>query len=166
MKKGNLLIAIAVTTILAACTSEENDFNTGIFAPTDNGRTERLFNDMLNIVEDAASDQPELRAAGSGCIDTIIVDTNSIPWVMTIDFGPNNCMGVDGRERRGVIIATFTGRYREEGTIYTITPQNYYVDDWKIVGHKTVQNQGYNSDGNLWYSIEVEDVAIIHPNGD
>ena len=85
---------------------------------------------------------------------------------MTVDFGPVNCLCQDGKVRRGQIIAAFTGPYREPGTIYSVTTQDYFVDDWKLVGLKTISNNGLNSDGNLWYSVEVEDVALIHPDGD
>jgi len=165
MKRSNILAITATVILLSACHTEYHDLNSGIFAPVDNGRVERAFSDVQNIVEDEAGDHPELRAHG-GCIDTVLIDTNSTPWVMTIDFGNANCLCTDGRERRGKIIATFSGPYREVGTVYSITTQNYYVDDWKLVGLKTVTNEGLNIDGNLWFSIEIEDVALIHPEGD
>lgn len=165
MKNSNILAVALSIILLSACQTEYQDFNSGLFAPVDNGRVERAFSDIQNIVEDEAGDQPELRAHG-GCIDTVIVDTNSIPWLMTIDFGSANCLCSDGLERRGKIIATFSGPYRDAGSIYSITTQNYYVEDWKLVGMKTVTNEGLNTDGNFWYSIEADDVALIHPNGD
>jgi hypothetical protein len=48
---------------------------------------------------------------------------------------------------------TYTGRYREPGTVITITPENYRVNNYLIEGQKTIENMGINANGQLYYTI-------------
>ncbi|MBK9290360.1 MAG: hypothetical protein IPM52_01805 [Bacteroidetes bacterium] len=74
---------------------------------------------------------------------TITLDTTVMPRVLTIDFGPENCLCNDGKYRRGMIIVTFNGRWRRPGTVVTHTFQNYYVNDNHVQGTKVMTNQGF-----------------------
>jgi hypothetical protein len=95
---------------------------------------------------------------------TVTLDTNIFPRTMTIDFGDVNCLCNDGKYRRGKIIITFTGRYREPGTVITHGFENYFVDDKSVEGTKVVTNMGENENGNLYFTIEVAGV-IQKPDG-
>jgi len=99
---------------------------------------------------------------GSSCA-SIGIDTVSSTHTVFIDFGTSNCLCNDGRYRRGKILATFTGRYRDQGTVITITFGNYFVNDYQVMGTKTITNQGNNSSGHLVYAIQV-DGSIVKPN--
>jgi len=99
----------------------------------------------------------------SECV-TVTLDTNIFPQTMTIDFGDVNCLCNDGKYRRGKIIITFTGKYREPGTIITHNFENYYVNDNSVDGVKVVTNMGENENGNLYFTIEVE--GVIQKVGD
>ena len=46
-----------------------------------------------------------------------------------------------------------TGRYRNPGASYTVTPTNYVVDGYTIAGSRTVANNGFNASNNLVFSI-------------
>lgn len=91
---------------------------------------------------------------------TVTLDTNVFPHELTIDFGAENCLCNDGRYRRGKIIITFTGRYRQPGTVITHGFEDYYVNDNQIEGTKVVTNMGPNQNGNMYFTIEV--VGVIH----
>jgi len=95
---------------------------------------------------------------------TVTLDTTVFPRVMTVDFGDVNCLCNDGKYRRGKIIITFTGRYRQPGTVITHTFGNYYVNDNSVAGTKVVTNMGENDNGNLYFTIEVE--GVIQRVGD
>ena len=95
---------------------------------------------------------------------TVTLDTTGFPYVLTIDFGETNCLCLDGRYRRGMIIVSFTGRYRHPGTVITHSFQNYYVDDNQIEGTHVVTNMGENESGHLYFTIEV--VGVIHKAND
>lgn len=65
--------------------------------------------------------------------------------VMVIDFGEENCMGPDGRERRGKIIITRYGTHYWDGGVEVInTFEDYYVNDNQVTGTKTTK--GYIND--------------------
>jgi hypothetical protein len=94
---------------------------------------------------------------------TITLDTLSNPRVLTLDFGPVDCLCRDGNYRRGKIVITYTGRYRDPGHQHTITFDNFYLNFNRIEGTKTVLNNGYNSNGHLWYTITVNGTITIDP---
>jgi hypothetical protein len=90
------------------------------------------------------------------CVDSVAIDTLSMPHTMYIDFGPVNCTGDDGHARRGAILVSFTGPYRATGTVITITPQDFYLDDYKLQGTKTVTNLGPDDQGHIQFSVSVD----------
>ncbi len=60
--------------------------------------------------------------------------------IMVVDFGDENCLGPDGRERRGKIIITRIGQFYwdSDGISVTTTFEDYYVDNNQITGTKVV----------------------------
>jgi hypothetical protein len=122
----------------------------------DNSDAENLFSDMFKVVDDVSTQTDGIREDIIGCIDTIVVDTSVSPRTVLIDFGTDNCSGTDGRIRNGQILVTYTGRYRDEGTIITVTPQNYSVNGYTLTGTKTITNLGVDAQGDLHYSIVVD----------
>jgi len=78
--------------------------------------------------------------------------------VLTIDFGTSPCLCKDNRYRQGQIISSYTGKYRDSGTIISTTFNNFYVGVNntamnQITGTKTVTNNGHNAAGNLNWTI-------------
>ncbi len=132
---------------------------------------EGIFNDVGNITDEAyylnsgnykSTDGDTLFL---GQCATVILDTVVFPHELTIDFGEENCLCLDGRYRRGKIINTFTGRYREPGTVLTHGFDGYFVNDNKVEGSRVLTNMGYNEDGNLWFTIEIEGLITLAENG-
>ena len=76
------------------------------------------------------------------------------PKVLTIDFGSANTLCFDGKYRRGKVIVSFTGLYKDSGSNHTITFDNYYVNDYKVDGNVAVVNNGRNEAGNLNFSVK------------
>ena len=87
----------------------------------------------------------------SGCAT---ITRDSVAKTILIDFGSTNCEGKDGRDRRGKILVSYTGRYREVGSVITITPDNYFVNDNQIQGTKVVTNLG-DTDGDTFTEFHV-----------
>jgi hypothetical protein len=82
----------------------------------------------------------------------------------TVDFGAVNCQGNDGRFRRGKILVTTTGRYRDPGTVITITFDQYFVNDHQVLGTKTITNNGLNANSQLTYHVVLVGGQVILPN--
>lgn len=152
MKKF-LLILVAVTAFTAACRKEKTDIDNTV--TQDNSTAENYFSDMFKVVDDVSANTQGIRDISIGCIDTIIVDTTASPRTMTVDFGTDDCVGNDLRIRKGKLHITYTGRYRDPGTVITVTPENYTVDGFLLQGTKTITNNGTNSAGQLYFSVSV-----------
>jgi hypothetical protein len=85
---------------------------------------------------------------------TINLNFTTSPKVLTIDFGSTNTLCFDGKYRRGKVMISFTGLYRDSGSNHTITFDNYYVNDYKVDGNIAVVNNGHNEAGNLNFSVK------------
>lgn len=92
-----------------------------------------------------------------------ISQLNSYPRTITIDFGSEGCEGTDQRMRKGKIIINATAPFYEANSVRTITLENYYVDDFKIEGKRTVTNMGTNTDGKQYHTVVLEGGKITSP---
>ena len=131
----------------------------------DQNQIEGLFDDMYKIVDNAAGSTAGIKLLDMQCVDTLLIDTTSNPKSMLIDFGQDDCIGSDGRIRKGQLYVTFTGRYRTPGTIITITPSSYSVDGYSIIGTKTITNEGLNINNQPYFTVNVE-AQVIAPNNE
>jgi hypothetical protein len=160
---------------LASCRKDSLDAD--IEAAENNAISESTFNDITTLVDQSVSSgnvllgvnggssaTGDLAGLGSDCA-TVTLDTVSSTRSVTIDFGTTNCLCKDGRNRRGKIIATYTGRYRSSGTVITISFGNYFVNDNQVKGTKKITNNGTNNAGHLVYSVEVIGQIIKANNG-
>jgi hypothetical protein len=163
MKTKIIILFIAIATLAASCRKERRD-TLGSSISTDNNTAENMFSDMFKVVNDVSSETEGIREDLIGCIDTIIVDTLSNPKTILIDFGDDDCVGYDGRIRTGKLYITYSGRYREAGTIITITPDNYSVNGYLLQGQKTIENLGLNASGQLHYAITVSGTVTAPDN--
>jgi hypothetical protein len=57
-------------------------------------------------------------------------------------------------------LIVYTGKYKDSLTTITVTPINYFVNDNKVSGQKTIKNLGHNSAGHLVYEINAN-ISII-----
>ena len=163
MKTKILILFIAIATLAASCRKERRD-TLGSSISTDNNTAENMFSDMFKVVNDVSAETEGIREDLIGCIDTIIVDTLSNPKTVLIDFGDDDCAGYDGRIRTGKLYITYSGRYREAGTIITITPDDYTVNGYLLQGQKTIENLGLNASGQLHYAITVSGTVTAPDN--
>jgi hypothetical protein len=95
---------------------------------------------------------------------TVTIDTLSFPRTITVDFGLDNCLCHDGKNRRGKILVEHDGPYWLPETVHTTTFDNYFVNDYQLLGTKVVTNQGPNSNNNPTWTVHV-DGQVIKPDG-
>jgi hypothetical protein len=171
--KTKMIRAVVAVTIFTAtmafssCQKEKSDND--LTTANNQAFADESYNDVTNIADEAAltgtvsyktDDENSLLA---GCA-TVTRDSVSVPRVVTIDFGAG-CTGIDGKTRKGIIVVTYDGRYRDAGSTITITFNNYYVNDNQVLGTKTIHNDGVNGNGNLSFTIHVEGEIILASNG-
>lgn len=102
--------------------------------------------------------------SASGCPTmTWAAPRGTFPNTLTIDFG-TGCTGFNGRVKSGQIIVEESAAHNEVGSVRSVTPQNFYVDDYHIEGSRVVTNAGLNAEGQLHWTIAVEH-TVTNPEG-
>lgn len=136
----------------------------------DNALAQTLWDDVGNQVESSAThaeyDSTQTRSWGACATLTLDTTPGVFPMTITLDFGEENCEGADGRMRRGKLIYTLSNTYRNEGTSMTVTTDDYFVNDYKVEGTRTVVNKGKNTNDQWVFQITVEDGLIITPENE
>lgn len=172
-------ITLGIFTLIIACAGsfssckkdkkqvEEKDEDTSV--AFDQSLASTTVNDMTSIADEAGVGRSvtsfrtsDNNAVLSSCA-TLTFDTLAAAKTITVNFGTTNCQGNDGRDRRGVVIISFSGKYRDSLTVITVTPQNYFVNDNQVTGSKTITNLGHNAAHHLVYQINAN-VQIIKAN--
>lgn len=160
---GMGLTALLLTFTFMACKKDSATDNgdNNLESAENNSMAESHYNDVTTLVDVAAYNGANMsfrttqeQSPLSGCV-SVTVDTVSVPRAITIDFGTSNCLCIDGRDRRGKILATYSGKYKDSGTVISITFDNYFVNENQIKGTKTVTNKGKNVAGHLVYEVAV-----------
>ena len=172
------LLAAGLMSSLDACKKKEKDVYDNSSAPQSNAIIENAFDEMTNMSDQAIKGSlvyyksPQVTVVyaekhdayfteKTPCNVLVTLDTTGVNKTITIDWGSTNCDCNDGKQRRGKIITTFNGQYRDSGTVITHTPVDYYVNDNKIAGTKTVTNKGLNSNGKPYFNISVNGTVTM-----
>lgn len=92
------------------------------------------------------------------------IDTSGSVTEITLDFGPTNCSGSDGRNRRGVLVLTFEDNPFDAGSVVTLVSNGYAINDHEISGSKTMTFKGFNSNNNPYNEVSTN-ITIEKPNG-
>ncbi len=156
--------ALLLSLTLFSCKKDKTEPFTDTSAAADNALAEATYNDAKTIADQAAiSGNGSSGLLISNCA-TVTHDTTQSPKILTVDFGTANCLCTDGRYRRGKVIISYTGTWRDSSSTASIGFDNYFVNDYKVMGTKTITNNGHNSIGNLWYSLTVNG-SLTDPQG-
>ena len=92
--------------------------------------------------------------------DCATVNYDSVAHTILIDFGSTNCVCKDGFSRRGKIHISWTGKWKQIGSSITATLEDYYVEDMRVTGTKTITVLSPHS-----FNISVSGASITTPNG-
>jgi hypothetical protein len=167
-----LIFGITITgVILTGCNKDnkEAEQDQEVTTVQDNANAEKTFNDVSDIADEAYNSFQKTKSTTVdgdiiGECAVLSLDTTIFPGTLTIDFGDTNCLCADGRYRRGKMLVSFTGHYREEGTVITHAFDNYFVNDNQVLGTKIVTNAGKNDSNHTYFTISI-DGLIIKANG-
>lgn len=174
--KMKLFFAFAASLLILASACQKSDDDVQSDASTElemkqEAIAEVLFdevfeisNEGMRLAETGFKNGQNFRRRIGDCA-TITIDTTVMPRVMTIDFGEENCLCPDGKNRRGQIIVTFNGRFHQPGTVITQTFNNYHVNDNHIQGSRVRENLGLNEDGHPHFICEVDGSVTLAENG-
>ena len=169
----SMILAIAILVNLSSCRKKE-DTDTDTNASKNESIAERYFNELQDLSDQAQTgDLSTFKFSSnegmllSNCavitFDTLGNVSASNPDTIIIDFG-TSCLCNDNKIRSGKIIISSTGRYRNEGSVITITPENYFVNGNQILGSRIVTNTGNNLLGQPTFSVLVNGTIILANN--
>jgi hypothetical protein len=174
MKKSILLLPVFVLVLFLFHSCQKELGGDNLTTAKESAIANLMFDDVFRQVDYAGRYMDNtynvgksLHTALNGC-GTITINPagTTFPKTITIDFGTSNCQGVDLRQRRGVITATIDGWYGAEGTTVVISTTNYYVNDYKVEGTKTIENLGRNLSNNLEFEVNVTSGKVTSPEDD
>ena len=172
-----LILFCSVIVLTPACRKSDREKDVETESSEDNAAAENAFADVftqLQLVTDTAPEftkfkySPDLSILSSSCPTVTVTPaypSTSFPKTVIIDYGASNCSDANGNARKGSIKAVFTGKLKKPGSSVNITFNNYYFNDKKIDGAKTITNNGYNADSDLVFLINVKNASISGSNG-
>jgi hypothetical protein len=174
MKSRTLMSFVSISILFSSCIKDkEKDTDTN--SSKNESIAESYFNELNSISDQAATTgslsgfklSSDLGSMLATCA-IITIDTSenvsvANPDTFKIDFG-TGCLGNDGKTRRGILIVTASGRYLETGTVVTIRPSNYFVNNNQITGFRRVTNLGMNDLNQPSFSVEVDGSVILANN--
>lgn len=182
MKKNfyhSLIMLGIITLTFAACKKDKQNTDdvTDIASVEENAQGDETFSDVFTRVSNFSTEydasftaSAELSpksiapfAVTDGPVVTILPQGNMWPKTVTFDFGAG--ITKDLVTRKGKIVAVYSNRFKTTGATVTITFDNYYVNDTKIEGTKTIINNGKNALGNYTFSTAVAKSKINDKRG-
>ena len=162
MKKK--ILTLTILTILFFGCREENIINNPELSSTqasqDHLTAESIFNDIDLVIKEGFINNGEAKSCPN--YNLMNTDTSDIDTLI-IDFPEDECPPLYGKIRTGRIIVTYTGKYHDPLSIITSTFDDYYINNNLIQGEQIVTNQGRNNDGNLFFTIDINNVSITTP---
>jgi hypothetical protein len=174
LMKTKFFIIVAAFAIfsLYSCTKEQTVDQASIDFADDEALSDAVFDDVFNTVDNAdiILDNYSLSRSLTISTDTCPLITISPltpgvwPKTITIDFG-TGCTGLYDNTRSGKIIIEITGPRMEEGSVKTVTFENYYFNGIKVEGTKVIENMGYNNNLNLVFSVQLMNGKLTLPEG-
>lgn len=123
----------------------------------------------LSTVEEVTSSTDGLKSATLVDCMTVTIHENENgefwPRSWTLDYGTENCECCSGVLRRGKINVTLSDWWKNEGSLKEITFEDFYFNDNKMEGVKTILNTGLNDAGNLTFNKKVADAKLTYTDG-
>ena len=167
----NIICTGMIISMLIISCKDDEEIDTDTQSSIDNSYAEDAVNQAFSTVNHHGINEEGIKS-GSATQPAITItpappDT-TFPKTMTIDFGTDGIVGLDGLNRKGKIIAEFSGHWRnaEPNTSATITFENFSVNNIQRSGTYTVTVNSPNAYGGPSHSIEVENGKLVFSNGD
>ncbi len=166
MKTFRILLALTIIGAIFFSSCEQTD--TQLTKANDQSIQSILsLTDLSNTddVEEATStDGTKSLNEYPGCFELIVNDDSTVWRSWTIDFG-DGCESFNGILHQGKIHVTLTDRWFNEGSLRTVSFEDFYVDSIHLEGVKTIENTGLNEAGNMTWTRKMTDGKLTYPDG-
>jgi hypothetical protein len=178
MKKVFLFTVCTVLAFTSCEKSKEARAKAIIETAEDNGTMSSEYNAIFDMSDNVSRDedlnkliagkgnsvQPFTTKANAYLPDCATATYDSSTTTLTIDYGTTNCLCKDGRYRKGVVTLSYHGQYLDSGSTVKLSVFDYYVQDVKFNGTKTITNLG-NASGSFRFAYEVKNASAETDNG-
>lgn len=165
MKKNwSLPIILILAVFFSSCKKEKSN----IVSAKDNAIVEIAVGDVFKVADNTFKQEKltgKMQSSACATVTITPMDTTTYPKTIVVDFGPVNCLGDDGRIRRGKILINLSNKYKTAGSVATITTDGYYVNDYAVTGTHTITNNGLDSDGHINFILNASGCTITTPSG-
>jgi len=170
--KINVIIAFLAIFLVISCSKKESLDDPIINLADNDAVSEALLDDIFNSVDDAEIRledylKGETKSDEAETCPAVTFDRppdSNWPKTVTIDYG-TGCTGFYDNTRSGKIIINLTGPRLEEGSVRTVTFDNYYINGIKVEGTKQVTNLGLNDDQKMEFSVTLTGGKITLEDG-
>jgi len=174
MKKISLLFTIilfGLAIVFISCEKEDqkDDENTLLTIPSaeDEALEDMLWNAIDADVDFAGAvmNAKGYKSVLDSCPMIILEHPDSayFPRTLIIDYG-ESCETWYGRIKKGKIVISLSNALHLEGSVRTVTFEDFFIDEYQIEGLRTLTNNGYNDAGNMNFDVTLRDGKIIFPN--
>jgi hypothetical protein len=172
---GFVLTAAVILLLIPACSKDDAGNMSGdeLALAQDEAYADALYEEVDNMVITEITTLDDNHYMGDGMKSTaddvcrtITVDhpdSTFFPKTVTIDYG-DGCTMVfndDTITRKGKIIVTITDRWFVPGAEHIVTFRDFYINEVKIEGTRTITNMGLNENLHLELGIKLEQGKII-----
>lgn len=164
---------LLLTTLLAAVGCNTEDTPSEFSAEDTDDAMSEAMDDSAN---DDAEDLALTALSSDGAIDGKISETDDrfgcaevirtgdkAAGTIRIDFG-DGCTDKRGRVRSGAILVTYSGIWSEAGSSWTVTFENYAVNEVQITGTRRVENITTDTLRRR-FQVDLEDGEAVWPDG-
>jgi hypothetical protein len=172
-----ILLVIAVLSISACKKDNSNKQAEDLAAVKESALADDLLSHLFTQLSAVATESKEnvelkrlkaenknLNSFGSpsSCANiTVTPAGKAYPKKITIDFG-EGCTFNDVIYK-GKLLATLSGSFMNKGASLKLVFDEYYLNDNRFKGELTILNNGKNSKGNLYFTLNLADAQIINP---
>jgi len=173
MKTKILLIFTAIAMLfLVSCSKNDDTDDPAIDLANNDAITEAVVEDLFNSVDDAEIRLEDyLKGEGKSeeipTCPSVTFDRppdSDWPKTVTIDYG-TGCTGFYDNTRSGKITVIISGPRLEEGSVKTITLDNYTFNGITVEGTKVITNLGYNNNQHMEFSVTLTGGKVTLPDG-
>jgi hypothetical protein len=158
-----LLFTMALALTIVSCDKDTSILpgDSETITSEDVSSTDYLIDDSEEVTETMI----DFRSGGEDCPTvTFLNPEGTFPNTITLDFG-DGCEGPKGHVRKGIMIIEQSAPKSEAGATRITTFDNFFIDQVQVEGVKTWTNNGYNENGFLSFTREVENGKLTFPNG-
>lgn len=146
-----VILAIAFATMFSGC---KKYVHQNMQAASNSSVAIIAYNNVfaqVNAAVDSALDQKTVstwKLSGSLCANVTLEPLGAaFPKTLTIDYG-TNCIGHDGKDRAGKIVAQFSGNLLEENTTVVLSFDEFVAGQYALSGTDSITNTGTDNNGN------------------